>query len=187
MSSSDNSVAGVGRKFATWTFFATEISRRLQPEKQISRRRSNSDAVSAVGSVNGIAAGGPASVGQNGILLQRVSARVGPGDCDTVARMRNGEIWQAGCFHDGNQRPESTSQGIIAPGHGTAGVVLADGTAEAVLPVGARAAAASNFIPIDRIGLCQCRNAGQGQKTEQNELFHKIRVICDACQLMRNF
>lgn len=124
---------------------------RLQPEKQIPRRRNNSDAVRAGDSIgiNGIAAGRPAYAGQNGVLLQRVSAGVGPGDGNTVARMRNREIWQAGGFDDGNQRPESAGQGIIAAGHRSASVVLADGAAEGVLPVGARATTASNFIPID--------------------------------------
>src|SRR5476651_1239775 len=56
-------------------------------------------------------------------------------------------------LHDGNETPESARDGILAVGHGTAGIRLADGAAHGILAVRAGAAAAGNFIPVNGVAL----------------------------------
>ena len=54
-------------------------------------------------------------------------------------------------MHDGNQAPKAASNREGAAGHGGTGVRLADGAAEGILAIGAGAAAAGDFIPVDRV------------------------------------
>jgi len=129
-----------------------QILRLLESEKQIPRRRSDGDAVRAVAGRDGIAAGDPAPASHAGILLQRVSARVRPGNLDAIwCDKRDGQVRQAGGLHHGNQRPEPAGERIIAAGHRPAGIMLSDGAADLIRAAGARAAAAGDFIPVNGV------------------------------------
>src|SRR5215472_12236193 len=89
--------------------------------------------------------------------------------------MRDIKSGCSGCLDDGVERPESASDRVIAAAHRPTRVVLADGAAERILPVGAGAAATTNFIPINRVAL-RVKDDGWKQNAKQGEFrccFHK--------------
>ena len=139
----------------------------VQPEEQISRRRCDGDTVRAVAGRDAVTAGCPTAAGEGTILLQRVTARICPRHDDAVAGMRDDEVGQACRLHHLNQRPETARDGIIAAAHRAAGVRLADGSADGELPVGARAAAAGDFRPVNGIRLPECPKTEGGMKNDE--------------------
>jgi hypothetical protein len=54
-------------------------------------------------------------------------------------------------LHHGNEAPEAARERIIAAAHRAAGIRLADGADDLIRRAGAGAAAAGNFIPVNRI------------------------------------
>jgi len=124
-----------------------------QAEEQIPGRGCEAQNIRAVG-------GGPTAVerpavgiGQAAILMQGPARYVLPIHRHGVARMVDVERWRASRLYHRDECPETTRERIIAAGHGSAGIVLADGAADRINPARARATAAGYFVPINRVGL----------------------------------
>ena len=99
--------------------------------------------------------------------MQRVAAGVGPGDDDAVAGMADDQIGQARRLHHVDERPETAGDGITATAHCAAGVRLADGAGDLIRRAGARAAATSDFIPVNGVLLGKQNNWGEEQQSQK--------------------
>src|SRR5215469_9333351 len=104
--------------------------------------------------------------------------------------MRDIKSGRSDGLDDGVERPESASDRVIAAAHRPTRVVLADGAAERILAVGARAAATTNFIPINRV-VSRVEDDGWKQNAKQGKFgccFHKcIGVGSSADELKKWF
>ena len=83
-----------------------------------------------------------------------------------VAGSRDGQVGRAGGLHDGNRTPKTAGQRISAAGHRAAGVRLADGAGDLIGRAGAGAAAAGDFIPVNRVLLGVRRRCNKQQSDE---------------------
>lgn len=127
----------------------------LQSEEHISCPGCDGNALVRAVVGNGEAVGWrPASRRRILILLQH-KARRGrwPRNNDVVARMRDGQGWRADGLHHGNEAPEAARQRITATTQARSGIRLADGAADRIPAVGAGAAAAGDFVPVNGVAL----------------------------------
>jgi len=166
-----NPSSPVGATHLLTEYSASYISRIVQAEEQVARGRRDGDAArAAVGANRGDARRPTRRFGEIAVLLQGARRRVRPGDSDGVARMGDGQPGHSGRLHHGDEAPETAGHGVAAAGHCAARIVLADGAADGILPVAARAAAAGYFIPVNRVGLRRCLEAeSEKQKAETEQ------------------
>lgn len=111
--------------------------------------------------IDGFARRGPGGSGEIEILLKfPTGGRRRPGDDGGVGGgEEDSQCRRVSCL-ERIKSPEPTRERVIAPGQRTAGVVLADGTAQGILTIGAGTTAVSDFEPIDGVGL------GGGRQSE---------------------
>jgi len=137
-----------------------------EAEEHIPPRRGHHGAVI----IDRAAAAAPGGRVQTAVGLEKVAGGGrGPGHNHLVPRRRDAQERRAGRLHR-NQTPKAAGHGIVAAAHGGAGVRLADGAGDGIGAVGARAAAAGDFIPANGVLLGQ---ASRGeQQTNQEHFFH---------------
>ncbi len=149
-------------------YVASCVSGIRQAEKKISRRCGDGNAVGAVGDTDA-ATGRP--IGRQSevvVLLQAPASYALPIHHHRAAGLTDVKRRRAGCLRHGNETPEAASEGIIAAAHRTARIRLADGAGDLERRSRARAAAAGDFIPVNRIALRGGGQTSDGRKQTRN-------------------
>ena len=121
----------------------------LEPIETVASRRIDDDVFNCAVVRDDLGRGDPIRRGQTGVRLQVVTRRRRwPIDNRGIVNEFDAQHGCAGSLH-GVERPEPTSQRIIATGHRAADIGLANGAADGINAAGARAAPAVNRGPVN--------------------------------------